>query len=310
MRKVFNIVFSGCSLVIVFALMQWFFWNGIKIGEGENIDVIWKGTRSEKPDLSIVPDVPTAAAVKALSFGDEQFYFRKAAFDIQNAGDTFGRTTSLQDYNYAKLYKWWIILDGLDPVSNFVPPLVSYYFGSSQKPKRDLPYVIDYLEQHADRDPGKKWWWYSQAIYHAKHKLKDLDRALILANKLANIPEDAGAPLWARQMPAFILEAKGDINAACSIIINIVENNKDISEGELNFMMYFVRDRISAMIEAQKDNPDLVIDPRCMAIIEVEKQRQADGNAPDRAIYPKEEKEPEPSTSNNDDNDNKEKTKI
>jgi len=282
MKKVIKFFLSGYLLVALLGTMQWFFWNGIKIGEGEDVQVIWEGTRSEKPDLSIVPKAPTVFAVKALTFGDDQFYFRKTAFDIQNAGDTFGRTTSLQDYDYSELYKWWMILDGLDPVSNFVPPLVSYYFGSSQKPERDLPYVIDYLEQHADRNPARKWWWYSQAIYHSKHKLKDLDRSLLLAEKLADIPADAGAPLWVRQMPAFILEARGDLNEACEIIVNIIRDNKNIKPGEMNFMMYFIKERISAMAEEKKNNPNFKIDPRCNAIIEADKKAKAEQEAAEK----------------------------
>lgn len=264
------------SLLVILVAIQWTFWYGIRFDDKEKGDehIIWEGTRAHKPDLAVVPELPTDHAVRTFSMGDSQFYFRLKAFDIQNAGDTFGRTTALKDYDYEKLYNWWKILDGLDSRSNFVPPLVSYYYGSSQKPERDLPYVVKYLEEHADLDPGKKWWWYSQAIYHAKHKLKDLDSALRIASKLANIPEDAGAPLWARQMPAFILEAKGDYNAACDIIINIVDNYKDVKEGELNFMMYFIRDRISAMIEAQKDPNAKPLEPRCQAILEAEKQKQ------------------------------------
>ncbi len=264
------------SLLIALVIMQWIFWYGISIGDKQNDDelIIWEGTRATKPDLAVVPDLPTDHAVKIFSLGDEQFYFRLKAFDIQNAGDTFGRTTALKDYDYEKLYKWWKILDDLDSRSNFVPPLVSYYYGSSQRPERDLPYVIQYLEEHADLDPGKKWWWYSQAIYHAKHKLNDLDSALRIAEKLSHIPEDAGAPLWARQMPAFILEAKGDYNAACDIIINIVDNYKDVKEGELNFMMYFIRERVAAMIEAQKDPNAKPLAPRCQAILEAEKAKQ------------------------------------
>ena len=44
-----------------------------------------------------ISDVPGRAALHALTFGDDEFLFRVLAFNIQNAGDTFGRFTALDD---------------------------------------------------------------------------------------------------------------------------------------------------------------------------------------------------------------------
>ena len=271
-----SVSFVHKSFLVLLVIVQIIFWNGIRF-PSDNKDkrevVIWKGTRKIKPDMSIVPNVPTLVAVKALSFGDEQFYFRTRAYVLQNAGDTFGRSTSLKDYDYKKLYQWWVLLDALDADSNFVPPMVSYYYGATPEYKRDIPYVVDYLEQHADRDPAAKWWWYSQAIYHAKYKMEDLDRALAIADKLANIPEDVVAPLWVRQMKAFIYEQRGEFNEACDIIINILEHYEGLKQGELNFMMHFVEERLAKMAQAaEKKGNNVRLDPRCQAIIEQQKQ--------------------------------------
>src|SRR5271156_5023120 len=93
-------------LLMVFAALQLCFWSE---------------TREKLPDMSIVPDVPGRVAVKALSFGDEEFYFRLLALDIQNAGDTFGRFTELYKYDFRKLYAWFTLLDSLDNESDYMP---------------------------------------------------------------------------------------------------------------------------------------------------------------------------------------------
>jgi hypothetical protein len=87
---------------------------------------LWTQTKQYKPDLAIVPDVPSPLSIKAISLGDEQFYFRHLAFTLQNAGDTFGRFTALREYNYNKLYHWFSLLDSLDSRSHFVPSLAGY----------------------------------------------------------------------------------------------------------------------------------------------------------------------------------------
>lgn len=242
--------------VIVFLILQALFWHGVP--------PLWPGTKTMKPDLGIVPDVPGPGMVEAFSLGEKQFYFRLAAFQIQNAGDTFGRHTALKDYDYGKLYKWWTLLDSLDARSDLVPTLVSSYFGATQNPRGQTPYVVDYLERHADRDPERKWWWYAQAIYHAKHRLNDNGRALEIARKLAALPPDSPVPIWTRQMEAFILEDEGEYAQACEIILHVLDTYKNLPESEIAFMLHFIKERIKAM----KDAPQEDMDPRCKPLYE------------------------------------------
>ncbi|MCB2082246.1 MAG: hypothetical protein KDD76_06370 [Rickettsiales bacterium] len=245
-----DLLFGRAILVLVFLVLQ----IGLAHGFGPEEKPIWEGTRAIKPELAIVPELPTLRTVRALSLGDEQFYFRLLTLMIQNAGDTYGRSTPLKDYDYTKLYQWWNLLDKLDSASNMVPALAGYYFVASQEVMRDVPYVAKYLEEHADRDPEHKWWWYTQAVYIARHKLNDLDMALRIANKLASLPKSVKMPIWARQMPAFIHEARGELEESYIIIRNILDNYENLSEGELNFMMYFIKDRVKKLKQFEKEH--------------------------------------------------------
>lgn len=212
----------------------------------------WFYMKQYAPNLKIVPDVPSKLSVKAVALGDEQFYFRTLAFKLQNAGDTFGNFTALKDYNYNKLYHWFTLLDTLDSRSHFVPSLAGYYFSQTQNVP-DTRYVVQYLDEHASRDMYNKWWWMGQAVYIANHKLKDQDLALELALKLANTPRD-DIPLWVKQMPAFIYEQRGEEEQALAIIAHVLENQKEIDDGELNFMAHFITDRLEKLME---EHPEL-----------------------------------------------------
>jgi len=217
--------------------------------------MLWNQTRHFKPDFTIVPEVPSELSIKAFSFGDEQFYFRTLAFDLQNAGDTFGRFTALKLYDYSKLYKWFTLLDKLDSKSSFVPSIAAYYYSATQNTP-DVKYIVQYLEEDAglnEYNKYNKWWWLGQAVYLANHKLEDKDWALRLAYKLAATPRN-DIPIWAKQMPAFILEQKGEEEQAMQIIADILKNAETIDPGELNFMAYFVSDRLKKYID---DHPEL-----------------------------------------------------
>lgn len=212
--------------------------------------LLWTKTHTITPKLAIVPNVPTSNQARAMAFGDEQGYFRYLALYIQNAGDTFGRFTALKEYDYKLLSKWFILLDQLDAKSNFIPAIVSYYYSNTQNTADNI-YLVEYLEQHYDRNPAEKWWWLGQAIMIAKNKLNDAQLALRLAYKLAATP-NRHMPKWAYQMPAFILEDLGEKEQALAIIQDLATKYNDYTPQELNFMQYFIHERLGFLKEELK----------------------------------------------------------
>lgn len=209
---------------------------------------LWQNNLHHKPQLEIVPSVPSAVAVKAIAFGDNQFFFRVLGFYIQNFGDTFGRYTPLKDYDYAKLNRWFKLLDTLDNTSDYMPSMASYYFSQSQHPE-DNRYIVDYLRSHAKGRLDKKWWWQAQAVYIASHKLKDQKLALELALPLVH---SQNLPLWVNQLAAFIYEQQGEFASALGVMQQIQENIKNIPPSELRYMEYFVKERLGALDKKQK----------------------------------------------------------
>lgn len=207
----------------------------------------WYETKGIKPELGIVPDVPGKAAVEALSFGDNEFFFRILAFNLQNAGDTFGRVTALRFYDMNKLYHWFTLLDGLNAKSNMMPAMACYYFSQTQNTP-DVRYIVDYLYDHSMRDISHKWWWLMQSIYLAQHKLNDMDLALKVSKPLVS----DGVPAWAQQMAAVVREKRGEFEDALKIMEAIKENAKDLTDADLKYMTYFIEERIGALDEMNK----------------------------------------------------------
>jgi tetratricopeptide (TPR) repeat protein len=217
----------------------------VLIGQG----LFWNYSRIIKPEMTIVPDVPGERTVRALAFGDEQAFFRLLALNIQIAGDTFGRFTALYKYDYNKLYHWFRLLNGLDNQSNYLPAMGAYYYSQSQNPK-DVKYIVDFLDEYTDGRVKETWWWVTQAVYLSNFKLQDKDRALQMANRLRGV---TGIPMWAQQMPAFIHEQRGEFDEAAAIIEQIAKNPDQYTQGELNFMMYFVKERLNRFDQLKQE---------------------------------------------------------
>ncbi len=209
----------------------------------------WFKSEQFKPDIYVVPPLPSNHSVAALSFGDEQFYFRVSALKIENAGDSFGRFTALKNYNYALLYDWFKLLDGLDHTSKYIPTLAAIYYSQTQN-KEDTKYIVKYLDEYASGDIDENWWWMYQAFYIAHTTLKDNHLALKLAYKLSQNKNDK-APIWTRQLPAFVESKLGDDCSAFAVINKMlkddVSGDKKISPKEMDFMRHFIKQRLEAL---------------------------------------------------------------
>lgn len=216
----------------------------------------WLKTHEVRRNIGVVPEPPNQYLVNILSLGDKEFLFRVLGARLQNSGDVFAGFVPLKNYDYSKVYSWMKILDQLNSISNYIPSLASYYYSQTQN-KKDNYHIVKYLDEHAARNVDGKWWWLFQATFIAKDDIKDLDLALDIANKLSN-NEAKKAPLWTRQMPAFVYEEMGNECMAFRVIEKMMQENeaggRKISVEEMDFMRTFIQ-RTFRKLKAKNFNP-------------------------------------------------------
>ena len=189
-----------------------------------------------------VPSPPPAALAPLLTLGDDQLFYRGAAFGLQNMGDGGSRATPLAHYDYRRLEVWLRLLDRLDPQADYAPTLAGYYFGQSPVAD-DLRRIVAYLTAIGARDPTRHWRWLAHAVYLARHRLHDIGLALAGARHLAGHAGNE-APLWVRQMPAFVLADVGEREAARDLLETILATDRNLSDGEIVFMRHFTDPRL------------------------------------------------------------------
>ncbi len=204
--------------------------------------VFWTQTHNIRPNLAVVPPVPGKEELAVLKMGDDQFYFRALALQMQTAGDTYGRFSPLRQYDMSKLHQWFSLLDTLDSRSNMMPAMAAYYFSQTQNSK-DVRPLVEYLYEHSVRDVEHKWWWLLQSIYLAQHKLNDMDLAMKVAAPLV----DKRVPIWAQQMAAVVHEKRGEMEDALKIMETIKNNADVIPDSDLRYMLYFVKERLNRL---------------------------------------------------------------
>lgn len=212
----------------------------------------WLQVRTEQARWLNVPQVPGENGAAAFALGDRQFAYRTIGVMLQNLGDTGGRTTAFRDYDYDRLTGWFRLADKMDPHANFVPILAAFYFSSTDNPAQIVP-LAQYLHDVGNSAEGQRWRWLAQAIYLARYKMNDLDKAYTWAQELAAIPR-TDMPIWTKQMPAFVRNAEGDKQAAYDIMIEIMRSGKNnLPREEMNTMQYYICKRILDEAQAAKD---------------------------------------------------------
>ncbi|MDR1499128.1 MAG: hypothetical protein LBS34_02480 [Rickettsiales bacterium] len=212
----------------------------------------WVKISGLKADIEIVSAAPSENTIRAFTFGDDEFYFRTKVFKVQNMGDTYGRFTALNRYDYGKLHDWFVALEKLNEKSTYLPALAAYYFSQTQN-VADRMYIVNFLERHAMLNPKDNWWWLYQAAYIAFYNMNDQDLGIKLAHKLkAEAPDTA--PMWVKQMVGIFLTKKGDDCEAVRVIseiMNDLENNTVKTEEEklkeLDYMKYFIQTKIDTL---------------------------------------------------------------
>lgn len=219
--------------------------------------ILWLGLRHTQARWINVPPVPSEFSALVSSLGDPQLAYRSAGVMLQNLGDHGGQTRSLKEYNYDELVKWFYLADSLDASSDYIPYIASYYFGAIDKEKDKIRPLVDYLYEVGNRPEGQKWRWLAHAVYIARFRIDDLDLAYSMAIDLARLAnkKDSKLPNWARQMPAFILNAQGEKEAALAIMIEILGSVGDqLHPNEVNHTRWYICDEILSP-EERETNP-------------------------------------------------------
>lgn len=203
--------------------------------------LFWSVTSRMFPKWPGVPPVPSVSGAEAMTLGDKEFSFRFLAIALQNFGDMGINKTPLKDYNYKELGRWFFLLNSLDPISDHIPMLAAHYFGGSSVPEHAAE-VVKYLGEVGQIPILEKWRWLAHAAYLAQHKMGDIDLALKYAYRLQKMNDeyDLRMPQWARQMPVFILNNRGEKEASRKLMENFLVSEQNIDPAEINFMRLYL----------------------------------------------------------------------
>lgn len=213
---------------------------------------LWIYSHAKLPQWANVPPAPSALSVQSAFLGDRELAYRASVITLQNFGNLTGEVKALKDYNYDHLGQWFNLSDQLNKISDYTPFLAGYYFGASQNVEQLYP-VIAYLRKVGKYPEADKWRWLGQAVFLAKHRLKNDQLALELADELAATYKP-GMPAWPLQMRAILASQMGDKDMAHGMMLEILKSSSDkMDPVEVNFMVDYICNTINTPAEKAKD---------------------------------------------------------
>ncbi len=172
---------------------------------------------------------------RGLAMGSEQLFSYLLAIRLQLHDNQAGRHIRYRNIDYRLLINWLDEIHGLNIQSEYPMMLASRVY-SQTKDKQRLRLILNYIDQAFMADPQLHWRHQAEATVIAKHKLDDLELALQMAQRLADLPQSIVMPRWARDMHFLLLGDLNEFESALVIIDALLKSDAVNDPDEKRFL--------------------------------------------------------------------------
>lgn len=182
-----------------------------------------------------LPQAPTLAFARTLSFGDSVALAKVGMLWLQSFDNQPGISLPFNALDYSRLINWLSLLLELDPNASYSLLAASRVYSEVPDPTKQA-LVLDFVYAAFLEAPNRRWQWLAHAVYVAKHRLDEPERALVYARALAAHATGANVPHWAQQMVVFVLEDMGEIEAAKILLGGLLASGEITDPHEHRFL--------------------------------------------------------------------------
>lgn len=197
-----------------------------------------------------LPEPPRAALAAALGFGDRVTIAKLTMLWLQSFDNQPGVSLAFAELDYSRLIGWLDVILEVDGQAQY-PLLAASRIYAEVPDRARASAMLDFVERAFLEDPNRRWPWLAHAVYVAKHRLHDGERALRYATTLATHASGPDVPGWARQMRIFVLEDMGEIEAAKVLLGGLLDSGRITDPHEL----WFLSQRLAELEARDRDTP-------------------------------------------------------
>lgn len=178
------------------------------------LQLAWRATEGlPKPQTYMLAPPPSTPIIRLASLNEPIAAAGLLALRLQAFDNQPGISLPFANLNYGYLILWLERLLELDSASHYPLLMASHIYSQTPDPVRKKQ-MLEFVYREFFVDPNKRWPYLAHAALIAKHELKDLPLALRVARAIQEHARGPDVPHWAQEMPIFILEDMGQLEAA------------------------------------------------------------------------------------------------
>jgi len=182
-----------------------------------------------------LPEPPEAGQVRLISLSDTVALARITMLWLQSFDTQPGISVSFKQLDYARVISWLDLILELDPKGQYPLLAASRVYAEVNDEGRQRK-MLEFVHARFLEDPNRRWPAMAQAVYVARHRLKDMDLALEYARDLSTHATARNIPQWIKQMQIYVLEDMGDLEAAMVLIGGLLESGQVKDKQEIRFL--------------------------------------------------------------------------
>lgn len=211
-------------------------WIGCLLAAALAAQMQWQAaSRGNETQAADLPPAPSARFLRAASFGEPELAARVAMLYLQAYDLRGDHAISFAQLDYARLIEWLRAIVETDPRSAYALFTAARVYTEVAEPAKSRA-MLEFLHEAFVRDPDRRWPWLAHAALVAKHRLGDLPLALRFAEAIDRQARIRAAPLWAKQMQAFVLEEMNELESARIMLGGLIAGGQVQDANERRFL--------------------------------------------------------------------------
>ena len=187
------------------------------------------GVNACQPEHRPLPPPPADHTLRLLALDERMAMARLVMLWLQAFDTRPGISVPLRDLDYERIGRWLDLALSLDERSLY-PLQAAARFYAEVPVEQKQRQMIRWISEKFMRRPNARWPFMAQAVYLARHRLKDPPLALALARLIRRHATGPAVPGWARQMELSVLEDMGEIEGAIRLTLALIEQSRDSTQ--------------------------------------------------------------------------------
>ena len=200
------------------------------------LQIGWQSTQPPRvATAAALPPPPPLEKLRMFGLGDSVALSKMLMLWLQAFDNQPGISIPYRELDYLAVTAWLEDILALDVRGQYPLFAASHLYSEVPDVSRQRQ-MLEFVYRKFSEDPDHRWPALAQAVFIAKHRLRDLPLALRYARALTEHVTAGNVPFWVRQMQVWVLEDMGELEDARILLGGLLASGTISDPHELMFL--------------------------------------------------------------------------